>query len=92
MARLLNSPPWASGSAQSPWTASSPWQAVTAAAPSPFHRMLLNGELPLTMGAASASPEVSMLLLGKAHIGEVQSSLWDPDTVRACEQAGVVLL
>ena len=31
-------------------------------------------------------------LLGKAPIGEVQSSLWDPDTVRACEQAGVVLL
>ena len=58
----------------------------------PFHRMLLNGELPLTMGGGIGQSRVSMLLLGKAHIGEVQSSLWDPDTVRACEQAGVVLL
>ena len=57
----------------------------------PFHRMLLNGELPLTMGGGIGQSRVSMLLLGKAHIGEVQSSLWDPDTVRACEQAGVVL-
>lgn len=58
----------------------------------PFHRMLLNGELPLTMGGGIGQSRVSMLLLGKAHIGEVQSSLWDPDTVRACEQAGMVLL
>ena len=58
----------------------------------PFHRMLLNGELPLTMGGGIGQSRESMLLLGKAHIGEVQSSLWDPDTVRACEQAGVVLL
>ena len=33
-----------------------------------------------------------MLLLGKAHIGEVQASIWDEDTVRACEQAGIMLL
>ena len=58
----------------------------------PFHRMLLNGELPLTMGGGIGQSRVSMLLLGKAHIGEGQSSLWDPDTVRACEQAGVGLL
>ena len=58
----------------------------------PFHKMLLEGQLPLTMGGGIGQSRVSMLLLGKAHIGEVQSSLWDPDTVRACEQAGVVLL
>ena len=58
----------------------------------PFHRMLLEGELPLTIGGGIGQSRLCMLLLGKAHIGEVQSSLWDPDTVRACEQAGVVLL
>ena len=46
----------------------------------------------MTRGGGIGQSRVSMLLLGKAHIGEVQSSLWDPDTVRACEQAGVVLL
>ena len=58
----------------------------------PYHKALLNGELPLTIGGGIGQSRLSMLLLGKAHIGEVQSSLWDPDTVRACEQAGVVLL
>ena len=58
----------------------------------PFHKMLLNGELPLTMGGGIGQSRVSMLLLGKAHIGEVQSSLWDEDNVKACEEAGVVLL
>jgi aspartate--ammonia ligase len=33
-----------------------------------------------------------MLLLGKAHIGEVQASIWDDDTIKTCEKAGVVLL
>ena len=58
----------------------------------PFHRMLLNGELPLTMGGGIGQSRVSMLLLGKAHIGEVQSSLWDEANVKACEAAGVKLL
>ena len=58
----------------------------------PFHRMLLNGELPLTMGGGIGQSRVSMLLLGKAHIGEVQSSLWDEANTRACEEAGVILL
>ena len=44
----------------------------------PFHRMLLNGELPLTMGGGIGQSRVSMLLLGKAHIGEVQSSCGTP--------------
>ena len=58
----------------------------------PFHRMLLNGELPLTMGGGIGQSRVSMLLLGKAHIGEVQSSLWDEANIKACEAAGVILL
>lgn len=58
----------------------------------PFHKMLLNGELPLTMGGGIGQSRVSMLLLGKAHIGEVQSSLWDEDTIRACQAAGITLL
>ena len=58
----------------------------------PFHRMLLNGELPLTMGGGIGQSRVSMLLLGKAHIGEVQSSLWDEDNIAAAEAAGITLL
>ena len=58
----------------------------------PFHKMLLDGELPLTMGGGIGQSRVSMLLLGKAHIGEVQSSLWDEANVKACEEADVVLL
>ena len=58
----------------------------------PYHKMLLNGELPLTIGGGIGQSRLSMLLLGKDHIGEVQASIWDEDTVKACEQAGVVLL
>ena len=58
----------------------------------PFHKMLLAGELPLTMGGGIGQSRVSMLLLGKAHIGEVQSSLWDEANIKACEAAGVMLL
>ena len=58
----------------------------------PFHKMLLNGELPLTMGGGIGQSRVSMLLLGKAHIGEVQSSLWDEANLAAAEAAGITLL
>ena len=58
----------------------------------PYHKALLNGELPLTIGGGIGQSRVSMLLLGKAHIGEVQASIWDEDTVRRCEEAGVMLL
>ena len=58
----------------------------------PFHKMLLNGELPLTMGGGIGQSRVSMALLGKAHIGEVQSSLWDEANLKAAEEAGVILL
>ena len=43
----------------------------------PFHKMLLEGELPLTIGGGIGQSRLCMLLLGKAHIGEVQVSTWD---------------
>ena len=58
----------------------------------PFHKMLLAGELPLTIGGGIGQSRLSMLLLGCAHIGEVQSSVWDAETIAACEQAGIPLL
>ena len=58
----------------------------------PFHKMLLEGKLPLTMGGGIGQSRVSMFLLGKAHIGEVQASVWDERTLAACHDAGVVLL
>ncbi|HPD01038.1 MAG TPA: aspartate--ammonia ligase [Acetivibrio sp.] len=57
-----------------------------------FHQMLLNGTLPLTMGGGIGQSRLCMLLLGKAHIGEVQVSIWDKDTIAACEDAGISLL
>ena len=58
----------------------------------PYHKALLNGELPLTIGGGLGQSRLSMLLLGKAHIGEVQASIWDELTVQACADAGVMLL
>ena len=58
----------------------------------PFHKMLLAGELPLTIGGGIGQSRLSMLLLGCAHIGEVQSSVWDTETIAACEKAGIPLL
>ena len=58
----------------------------------PFHKMLLAGELPLTIGGGIGQSRLSMLILGCAHIGEVQSSIWDAETVRSCEKAGIPLL
>ncbi len=58
----------------------------------PFHSMLLNGELPLTIGGGIGQSRLCMLMMGCCHIGEVQSSIWDAETVKACEAAGVPLL
>ena len=58
----------------------------------PFHKMLLNGELPLTIGGGIGQSRLCMLLIGCAHIGEVQSSIWDENTVKTCEKAGITLL
>ena len=58
----------------------------------PYHKALLNGELPLTIGGGIGQSRLSMLLLGKAHIGEVQASIWDDNTMETCAKAGVILL
>lgn len=58
----------------------------------PFHKMLLKGHLPLSIGGGIGQSRLCMLILGKAHIGEVQVSVWDNETLRRCEQAGIPLL
>ena len=58
----------------------------------PFHKMLLDQTLPLTIGGGIGQSRLSMLLLGCAHIGEVQSSIWDQETIDTCAKAGVPLL
>ena len=58
----------------------------------PYHKMLFAGELPLTIGGGIGQSRLSMLLLGKAHIGEVQASIWDEHTEKVCKDAGVILL
>jgi aspartate--ammonia ligase len=57
-----------------------------------YHRMLLANELPLTIGGGIGQSRLSMLLLRKAHIGEVQASVWDEETIHTCEAAGIMLL
>ncbi len=58
----------------------------------PFHRALLAGELPYTIGGGIGQSRICMFFLHKAHIGEVQASVWDDETVKKCEETGVVLL
>ena len=58
----------------------------------PFHKMLLANELPLTIGGGIGQSRLCMLMMGCAHIGEVQSSIWDEQTVKACEEHGIPLL
>ena len=58
----------------------------------PFHKMLLNGQLPQSIGGGIGQSRLCMLLIGTCHIGEVQVSLWDADTTKTCEDAGITLL
>ena len=58
----------------------------------PFHKLLLEGKLPLTIGGGIGQSRLSMFLLGKAHIGEVQVSTWDDETIQTCHDAGIILL
>jgi aspartate--ammonia ligase len=58
----------------------------------PFHKALLGGELPLTMGGGIGQSRMCMFFLRKAHIGEVQSSYWLPEDSRFCAGHGVELL
>ena len=58
----------------------------------PFHKLLLDVTLPLTMGGGIGQSRLCMLLLGKAHIGEVQVSLWDDATSEICRKNQIELL
>ena len=57
-----------------------------------YHRMMLNHELPLTIGGGIGQSRLCMLLIGCAHIGEVQTSMWDADTLRICAEHNIPLL
>lgn len=58
----------------------------------PFHKMLLEGKLPLTAGGGIGQSRMCMLLLQNAHIGEVQASVWPKSMIAECENAGIHLL
>ena len=58
----------------------------------PFHKMLLNDELPLTIGGGIGQSRLCMLMMQTAHIGEVQASVWDEETERVCAENGIMLL
>lgn len=57
-----------------------------------YHKMVADGALPLTIGGGIGQSRLCMLLLNKAHIGEVQASVWDENTEKICGDAGVMLL
>ncbi len=57
-----------------------------------FHKALLDGELPYTIGGGIGQSRMCMLFLRKAHIGEVQSTIWPDEMVKECSENGVVLL
>ena len=58
----------------------------------PFHKALLNDELPLTMGGGIGQSRLCMLLLNKAHVGEVQASIWPEEMVAECHENNIELL
>lgn len=57
-----------------------------------FHRLLLNDELPFTIGGGIGQSRICMFLLNKAHIGEVQSSVWDEKNINICRENEIKLL
>ena len=58
----------------------------------PFQKSILNGTLPQTIGGGIGQSRICMFFLRKAHIGEVQSSLWPDEMMQACEKSGIQLL
>ena len=57
-----------------------------------FHKRLLNGELPFTIGGGIGQSRLCMFLLRKAHIGEIQSAIWPEEMCKACRAAGIELV
>ena len=58
----------------------------------PYHKMILDGTLPLTLGGGIGQSRLCMLLLEKAHIGEVQTSIWPEEMITECAENGITLL
>ena len=58
----------------------------------PFHKMLLEGKLPYTIGGGIGQSRLCMMLMKKAHIGEVQASTWPREMIEACEEDNIKLL
>lgn len=58
----------------------------------PYHKGIVDGTLPLTIGGGIGQSRVCMLILEKMHIGEVQASIWPEDTISACKEMGIHLL
>ena len=58
----------------------------------PYHQNVLNNVYPLSIGGGIGQSRLCMFFLKKAHIGEVQASLWDEDTMRICEENDIHLL
>jgi len=58
----------------------------------PYHRMLLNHELPYTIGGGIGQSRLCMLLLNRAHVGEVQASIWPDDMIQKCREDNIILL
>lgn len=57
-----------------------------------YHKQIMQGTLPLTIGGGIGQSRLCMLILEKAHIGEVQASLWPTEMIERCEEAGIKLL
>jgi len=58
----------------------------------PFHKSLVNDELPLTIGGGIGQSRLCMQILQKAHIGEVHASVWPEEEIKKCEELGIELL
>ncbi|WP_353989278.1 aspartate--ammonia ligase [Pediococcus argentinicus] len=58
----------------------------------PFHQAIMKDELPFTIGGGIGQSRLCMLLLGKAHVGEVQASLWPDEMIEKCSDAGIQIL
>lgn len=58
----------------------------------PFHKGVIDGTLPLTMGGGIGQSRLCMYLLEKAHIGEVQASVWPDEVWDTCKKIGIELL
>ena len=57
-----------------------------------FHKKLLNDEMPLSIGGGIGQSRLCMVLLQKAHVGEIQASIWPEDMRKECAAAGMPLI